>query len=628
MRSSRRTGALLLALGMVLGACSETPGTEESTSSTASTTSSVATSTSTTTPGEISASTLGLVDLGFTDFLQASFEHLILRDPQGLTSAGVAGQYGMSNDLLTDLSDAFIRETQSIETVILDTLRTYDREALSESDRLSYDVYEWYLDQQVAGHRFMYHEWPVHHFVNSYNFNLLLFLEEEHTIESVGDAEDYIARLTQIDTQVAQVIDGLRRREELGILPPTIIADWTARALANDVGGVPRPGSVNPTRLPLYTTFEERLGNISDLSEGDRQRLLDEALAALEESFVPAWIALYDHMKTLVETGSPEAGVWRLPDGEAFYDHLLRGQTSTMLTADEIHQIGLDQVERVELEMRATFDKLGYPSDVPLSELRDRARMEAGALSGSTARGVEEIVAYHERLIAEAEGVVRPMFGIWPKADVAVVPDAGGGGFYVAGSADGSRPGLFHAGAGGKVPLMTLPTVNYHEAVPGHHTQIAIAQELDLPAFRRFIRYNGYVEGWALYAERLADEAGLYQDDPLGNIGRLELELLRAVRLVVDTGIHSKRWSRGEAHAYMEEVIPSWTHEVERYMVLPGQATGYLIGQQEILRLRELAQDRLGDRFDIAAFHDVILGAGSLPLSILDDVVTEYASTP
>jgi uncharacterized protein (DUF885 family) len=173
------------------------------------------------------------------------------------------------------------------------------------------------------------------------------------------------------------------------------------------------------------------------------------------------------------------------------------------------------------------------------------------------------------------------------------------------------------------VSLLTLPTVNYHEAVPGHHTQIAIAQELDLPTFRRVIQYNAFAEGWALYAERLAWELGVYEDDPYGNIGRLELELLRAVRLVVDTGIHSLGWSRSEAHAYMDQVIPTMSGEVERYMVLPGQATGYMIGQQEILRLRDEAHARLGDDFEIAEFHKVVLGSGSLPLSILEQVVSD-----
>ncbi|MDX1469746.1 MAG: DUF885 domain-containing protein, partial [Acidimicrobiia bacterium] len=172
--------------------------------------------------------------------------------------------------------------------------------------------------------------------------------------------------------------------------------------------------------------------------------------------------------------------------------------------------------------------------------------------------------------------------------------------------------------------LLSVPTINYHEAVPGHHTQIGIAQSLDLPTFQNFVTHNGYVEGWALYAERLAYEAGMYEDDPYGNIGRLQLELLRAVRLVVDTGIHHFGWSSLEARAYMNTVTPAWSHEVERYMALPGQATGYMVGMQELLRLRRLAMDRLGEDFDLAEFHTVVLGSGSQPLSVLERTVGDY----
>ena len=205
-------------------------------------------------------------------------------------------------------------------------------------------------------------------------------------------------------------------------------------------------------------------------------------------------------------------------------------------------------------------------------------------------------------------------------ADVGIVAEpAGRGGYYVSGSVDGSRPGAFHAGVGGNISLLTMPTITYHEAVPGHHTQIAIAQELDLPTFRRFIQYNGFAEGWALYAERLAAETGLYTNDVYGDIGRLELELLRAVRLVVDTGIHSLGWSHREAKDYMDARISGWSHEVERYMVLPGQATGYMIGMLEILDLRDDAA--ASGITDLAEFHDLVLGGGSMPLEVLETTV-------
>lgn len=570
-----------------------------------------------TTTSQVTAEPLGIKGLTFGEFLEKSYSLLAIRDPEALTSAGIAESFGLGNDQLNDLSHGFITETQALETTILGELRKFDRESLSAAERVSYDGYEWYLDQQIRGHEFIYHHWPVHHFVNSYNFNLLLFLQEEHTIESRDDARDYLSRLLAIRGQVGQVIDGLQRRQDLGIFPVAEIVDRTIRRLESDVGGATDVDQVDVTRLPLYTSFVERLDAVDALSDTERAELADLAASAIEESFVPAWIGLADYMRSIRAQSSTEAGVGRHPDGAAFYRHLLRGQTSAELSPAEVHEIGLVQVERVQKEMREAFDDLGYPSDESLVDLRVRASQEAGSTSGS------ESVALNEAMIVEAEAVFRDWFREWPEVGVAVVPDAGGGGFYIPAAIDGSRPGLFHAGTG-RSSLMSLPTVNYHEAVPGHHTQIAVAQTLDLPSFQRLVIYNGFTEGWALYAEGLANEAGLYEDDPYGNIGRLELELLRAVRLVVDTGIHAMGWSSDEARVYMNQVIPTWSHEVERYMVLPGQATGYMIGMQEILRLRELVRAQEGDAFDIAEFHSLVLGSGNVPLVVLDRLVTDY----
>jgi len=617
--------AFPLLIALLVTACSSTIAGDTTTSVLVSSTStSEGGSTTTTFTEEVTAESLGLVELDFADFLEESYNILLLRDPQLLTSVGVAGLFGLRNDQLNDYSDEFIRKTQVIEGVFLKQLRTFERDSLELSEQTSYDVYEWYLDQQVRGHRFMYHEWPVHYFLNSYNFNLLLFLEEEHQIKSVEDAEDYINRLNQIERQVGQIIEGLRIRESMGILPPGAIIDWTIGTLGDDLANGIRLDLVRPERLPLYTSFEERLDQVAGLSEGEKTGLLESALKAVEESFAPAWIDLRDYMISIRQKAPADAGVWRLPDGDAFYEYLLGWHTSTDLTPEAIHEFGLQHVERVEAEMRTVFDALGYPSDESLVDLRQRVYGEAGFLNGTTPEGQDEVLAIHYALISQVEEVARPLFGIWPEAVVEVVPDQGGCGFYIAASFDGSRPGLFHAGAGSHVSLLTLPTVNYHEAVPGHHTQVAIAQELDLPTFRRVIQYNAFAEGWALYAERLAWDMGLYEDDPHGNIGRLELELLRAVRLVVDTGIHSLGWSQSEAHAYMDQVIPTMSSEVERYMVYPGQATGYMIGQQEILRLRNETSAQLGDDFDIAGFHKALLSSGSLPLPILEQVISDH----
>jgi uncharacterized protein (DUF885 family) len=624
-----RLAIVLTALALVGAACRGTTATTTtaSTSTVATATAAATTTVAVTTTEAATTSTVrstaaqlaDLDGLSFDDFLEASYEVLLLRSPEFLTSLGVSEHYGLRDDRLNDLSPEYLDETQAFEVGILDRLRTYERSDLSEEQRISFDVYQWYLDQRVRGHRFAYHDYPVHDFVNSYNFRVLLLLTEEHAIDTVEDAEDYLSRLSKIDEQVAQLLDRLRISEAMGVFPPEIVVTRAKATLRGDLGGVEEASAVQVAHLPLYTSLAERLKGVDDLDEPTRVSLLNRAAEELSDSFVPAWMALIDHLEEIESSASPDAGVWRLPDGVEYYGWLLSEHTSTDLTAEEIHQLGLEQVARVEAELREAFDDLGYPKGAALRELRRRAAEEAGFLDGSGG-GVEAVVSVYEDLIIRAEESMQQSFNLWPQADVGIVPEPwSGGGYYVPSSVDGSRPGSFHAGAGSNVAVYIMPTVTYHEAVPGHHTQIAIARELALPTFRRYVEYNAFIEGWALYAERLASEIGLYEDDPYGNIGRLELELLRAVRLVVDTGIHAMRWSGQTAHDYMSETIGEWSHEVERYMVYPGQATGYMIGMQTILDLRD--QAAADGTLDIAAFHDTILGGGSMPLSVLTAVV-------
>ena len=608
----------LLLLGLVASACSnggdaDAPAT---TSTVPATETSVAPEATETTAAVEDPATAELAGLEFLDFLDRSYGMLAVRTPQALTSAGVSHLFGLRNDRLDDLSPAFLEETRALEVQIRELLDGYDRTALTPDQQEFRDLYAWYLDQLISGHPFAYHDYPVHPIVNSYNVNLILMLTGEHPMNTLEDAEDYITRLGQIDTQVDQLIEGLEIRRDLGNVPPRNILGMTLERLRGEISG-------SPNRLELYTSFEERLDGVAGLDEATRQSLLDAALTEVESSFVPAWEALIAHLESIRPLAGTDPGVWRLPDGEAYYQYLLRDQTTTDLSAEEIHAMGVEHVERVQSELRAIFDALGYPADSSISDLLARAQTDGGSMNGSTRAGQEEVVRRYESLIAAADDAVGPLFTARPDADVIVIPEPlGGGGFYVPSSADGSRPGAFHAGVGGNnIPRYIMPTIAFHEAVPGHHFQIALAQELDLPAFQRFTHYNGFVEGWALYAERLAAEMGLYVGDPFGDIGRLELELLRAVRLVVDTGIHDLGWSADEARAYFSDTLPRWSHEVERYTVMPGQATGYMVGQQRILELRDEALAALGDEFDIAAFHEIVIGGGSLPLDVLEERV-------
>jgi uncharacterized protein (DUF885 family) len=478
----------------------------------------------------------------------------------------------------------------------------------------------------------MYHNYLVHHFLGSYHDELIRSLTEVHPITERGDVEDYISRLARVNEQVGQVVEGLRLREEAGIVPPKFIIEMTLPALRDLAGG-----SAHLT--PFHTAFKEKLNDLEGMSEFEKQSFQEAAVEEIGDSVQPAFQSLVEQVEHLRTVATGDAGAWKLPDSDAYYAHMLRQETSTDLTLEEIHELGLAEVDRIQAEMRQVFDELGYPQDEGLGDLMGRAIEEGGFYDVRTEAATDKIIQAVEALLDEVDQRADEVFDLRPAAKVKVVADPafGGGGYYVLPSRDGSRPGAYHSGVGGSwVPKFNLPTIAYHEAVPGHHFQIALAQEMDLPAFRGDLVLNGYAEGWALYAERLAWELGLYDDDvpgsgPYGNIGRLQLELLRAVRLVADTGIHAKGWTREGAKIYLEEALgdPSgrWSHEIDRYIVLPAQATGYKVGMIKILELRQQAMDALGEQFDLKEFHNVVLGNGSIPLEILERLVQDYIDT-
>jgi len=589
------------------------------------------TATPETPPAQLSVTGIvaSLQDLPLDQFFEESYKQLLLRNPEKLTQLGIAGSYGLRNDLLNDLSDAYIRDTQKLEAAILDLLRAYDRAGLTPEQQVSYDVYEWYLDDRVRGHEFIYYDYPVRHVVGSYQDELVRLLTEIHPLASKQDAEDYLSRLSQVNRQVGQLLEGFKLREDAGVIPPSFIIELVQHDMRAYIRGrSPDASSIDGQSLSVYTVFRDKLGEIDDLSAAERRALLDAASVQVKESFIPAYVALLDYLDHLATVATDDAGVWKFPNGEAYYAYALRSNTSTDLTPAEVHALGLAEVARIQGEMRQLFDELGYPQDEKLGVLLQRAAQEAGFYDIQTSAGKERLIAVYEALLAKVDHRLDVAFDIRPRAQVVVV---GGpvGGFYVPASLDGSRPGAFHVGtAGSWAAKYTMATIAYHEAIPGHHFQMALAQELDLPTFRNDLFFNGYGEGWALYAEQLAWELGLYDGDRYGNLGRLELELLRAIRLVADTGIHAMRWTRGQANAYMAEAFgapPGRSYyEVDRYISWPAQATGYKVGMIKILQLRQRAMDQLGDRFDLKAFHRVVLTNGSLPLEVLERLVDDY----
>jgi uncharacterized protein (DUF885 family) len=576
-----------------------------------------ATEEATPSPGAISSSE------GFSlhEFFETSFRDLTLRSPETVLTYGLTNIYGVTEVSLNDISDTYQRETYSLMADILETLESYDRAALTPEDQISYDIYHWYLQDQLTGQAFMYHDYPATFFPpTAVHEDLILFFTDLHPVTCLEDAQDYVTRLKQVGTKIDQLIAGMEIRKEAGIEPPEFAIQW---ATYGSLGEFVRTSARSNI---LYTSFEEKVTPMSSGTPEENQAVLDEAEQAIETVVLPAYRKLHRYLLSLPTYTQQDSGVWRLPQGDAYYAYLLRHYTTTELSAEEIHQLGLDELARIHTEMAVLFEQLGYPKNETLGQSFDRVARDGGHVSGN------EVLTTYEELISTADRNLEAAFDIRPQADVVVIPDQYGG-FYVAGSIDGLRPGAFYAGVGGSgEDYYAMPTLAYHEAIPGHHFQIALAQEMrDLPSFRQGLQFTAYTEGWALYTEQLAAELGWYADDPYGMLGMLQAQAFRAARLVVDTGLHAKRWTFEHAQAFFTEntgfemgdsVNPE--QQIARYVVWPGQATSYYVGYLQYMDLRQRAMDQLGDKFDLIEFHRVILSNGSMPLGILESLVNRY----
>ena len=558
-------------------------------------------------------------------FFEESFHQLSLRDPDALILNGYADAFGIPKDQFTNLSDDYRRETQQLESALLDLLHGYDREALSADQRLNYEIYEWYLDDLVRGHEFMYYDYPVNSLTIWGRQNWLIdFMTNQLPLKDKQDAEDYISRLSKIDTWVDQLLEGLQLRKEAGAIPPEYILEETILQLEDHLRMI-SPDSSYIEGISLYQAFQSKLEMMDGLTPQEKQDLLDAAYKETEETFVPAYFRLKDFLVDLTRVATNTSGVGRFPNGEAYYAYMLGHETSTDMTPEQVHDLGLAEVARIQNEMQQVASQMGYPDGLSMADLQDQIYADSEILIG------DALMDEYQRLINLMEVAMPPYFDLLPKSEVIILeePFGAGIGYYQSPPLDGSGPGKFFTNINNPMPSHLIPTYVFHETIPGHHLQIALSQELNLPTFRRAIQLNGYAEGWATYAERLAWEMGLYEDDPLGNLGRLDFELGRAARLVVDTGIHAKSWTRSEAAAYYTEATgrSADSSAMDRYVILPGQGCGYTIGMLKILELRQRAMDQLGEQFDIKAFHDVILSSGSVPFEILEGLVDEWVAS-
>lgn len=522
------------------------------------------------------------------------------------------------NDKLDDLSQEAIDKNLEESQKFLTRFEALDTSGFPEQETLNKTLMVRDLRMQLDGARFKPWQMPV-----DQQNGIQIWLPDLVTVlsfQSVKDYEDYLSRLRQIPRVLEQTVFQMRKGMNDKLMPPRFLLE-KALEQSNSLA----------TQAPEKSPFAQPFFNFpKDISESDQQRLREAGLAAIKESVLPAYVRFTAFLRDeYVPKGRMEPGIWSLPDGAARYRFEIRRMTTTDMTADQIHELGLKQVDEIEAEMLALAHQLGFKDLATLNAyIRNDRRFYA--TSG------QQLLDSYTNYVHAMEPELPKLFGHLPKSKLIVIPMEASRSKnavpadYTEGTADGSRPG--HINVNKWDPehrlLLNVEAIAYHEGIPGHHLQLSLAQELpDQPQFRKYEDYTAFVEGWALYSERLGKEVSRYQD-PYSNYGRLENEMWRAIRLVVDTGVHEKRWSRDQMVAYFHRYTamdePNVQSEVDRYIAWPGQALAYKLGQLEILKLRQYAKDQLGNKFDMRAFHDEVLGGGALPLDVLDQRTREW----
>lgn len=562
------------------------------------------------------------------EFLDGIFEREVGLSPILQSELGrktdTLGQW----DEFTDAAEAARVERSKKD--LAEMIARFDYDSLDRQEQLSYDLFRFDTEQAIADHEFLRHHYVVDQF-NGQLSELLTLLQNNHPIDSIADAEDYVSRLEGLETVLTQFAERLEDRAEFGVVAPA----FSFPAVLTDARRMSSGAPIDDTERDnaVFIDFEAKLDALG-LDDARREELLLRASTALRGPFARGFATLIDQIERIEPLATGNRGVWSLPGGEAYYRNRIRHHTTLDLTADEIHETGLREVARIHDEMRTIRDEVGF--DGTLTAFFDYIRKDPDNYYEDSDRGREQFLEDARQQVAEIYATVGDYFSAVPKADLEVRrvepwrENSTSIAFYNAPSEDGSRPGIYYANLADmtSVQKYVFTAITYHESAPGHHFQIALARELDgLPEFRKNAMYGAFTEGWALYAEQLAREMGFYEN-PYANFGRLQNELWRAVRLVLDTGMHAKRWTREECIEYFRDNTPlsegDIVTEVERFFVNPGQALGYKLGMMKILELRERARDALGDAFDIRDFHDAVIGAGPLPLTLLERQVEDY----
>jgi len=563
-------------------------------------------------------------------WLEARYDFWLARSPMEQAYLGLK----TNSDKWDDLSEARqVDDLDRVQKELIDLRANFASAVVLPEARLSYRLYEYRCERLIEDFRWRHHQYPVSQ-IDGWQQEIPSFLMNIHQVETLEDAQGYIARLHGIGPLVDQVIERMRLAENAGVLAPEFTYAHVLRDCRNLLTGAPFDNQAGGDS-PLWADIGAKIDRL-DADYGVKQALRGDALRMLTASVRPAFLKLMFECEQQQAKAGTDDGAWKHPDGEVYYASRLAAHTTTSMSSAEIHAFGLSEVARIHGEMRTIMKKVGFGGDLPafFAFLKNDPQF----YFPQTDTGKTAYILRTEEIIGGMTARLDDVFLHKPRANLvvkAVEPfreQSATSAFYQSSGAFDGRPGIYYVNTYDMraMPKFEMESVAYHEAIPGHHMQIALAQETDgLPRFRRFAGYTAYIEGWALYCERLAKEMGFYED-PYSDFGRLASELWRACRLVVDTGIHmdDKRWTRAQAIAYLSENTPNGAtdieNSVERYIVDPGQAAAYKIGMEKILDLREGAKAALGEKFDLKAFHNAVLSSGAVPLTILSEIVGDW----
>jgi len=560
-------------------------------------------------------------------FFERLFDEDVARSPMA------AGYLGLKKnmDKWDDYSEAHRLEEFGRTIQHLAELKSsFDYGKLDEQTQLSYRLFVEQSEKEIEGYKWRRHRY-VFSQMSGLHADAPAFLINFHPIDDEADARAYIARLRGFPKLFGQLMANSRESQSIGVMPPKFVYPLMIDAAKQVVTGEPFGGE---GQSALWADFSAKVQALKTLKPAAKKKLLDDGRAALLEAVKPAYASLIAMFEDQQKLATEDDGVWKLPEGRDYYNFALRSSTTTKMSADEIHELGLREVARIHREMEAIKERTGFKGDLPafLAFMRDDPQF----VYPQTEDGKAAYIAAATKMIDEMRVRLPEFFGTLPKAALVVKKvepfrEAGSASaFYEQPSADGKRPGAYYVNTLDMhaLPIWEMETLAHHEAIPGHHMQIAIAQELQgIPKFRRFGGFTAFDEGWALYAEAFPKDFGFYKD-PYQDFGRLSDELLRAVRLVVDTGLHAKHWTRQRVLDYFHANTAGSDRdnftETNRYIVWPGQATAYKVGMMKIVELREKARAALGPKFSLKDYHDLVLKNGALPMDLLEQNFNEW----